>query len=68
MNKVKIDIIDKDTRKTTRIIIDPENGFAVGWRVIFNGRLTSPIFSDKGAAVIYANMLLSGKRKPEYSA
>ena len=36
------------------------------WRVYWNGRLTSPTFNSKGAALAYATILQSGARNPEY--
>lgn len=37
-----------------------------GWRVIFKGQLTTPLFNSEGAATAYLNLLIKGVRKPEY--
>lgn len=36
------------------------------WRVIWNGRATSPRFNSRGAASAYLAGLFSGSRRPEY--
>lgn len=39
---------------------------ATKWRVLFNGRITAPIFQSKEAADAYLGLLKQGTRKPEY--
>ena len=45
------------------IVQDPIND---GWRVVFDGRLTSPCFNSRAAAEAYLNMLVHGTREPEW--
>jgi hypothetical protein len=37
------------------------------WRVMYNGRVISPTFNSRGAAYGYMEMLMRGRRKPEYA-
>lgn len=37
------------------------------WLVMWQGRLCSPGWSDRGGALAYLSMLRNGMRKPEYS-
>ena len=38
------------------------------WRVAIDGRVTSPNFQSKGAALAYASIIHSGYRKPEFTS
>ncbi len=38
------------------------------WRVIVNGRMTTPSFQSKGAGLAYASIIQSGYRKPEFAS
>lgn len=37
------------------------------WRVIFDGKLTTPRFQHEGAARAYLAALINGERKPEFA-
>lgn len=45
-------------------VIDSRNGHLYG--VVFNGKLCSPEWLEKGPAEAYLTALLSGTRQPEY--
>lgn len=47
------------------VCADPDDDS--GWRVKWNGRLTSPRFNSHGAADAYLHALADGTREPEYS-
>jgi hypothetical protein len=55
------------TRIANKVIRDPAVKGYDSYRVVFNGRLCSPNFNSKGAAAAYLEMLVAGRRKPEYS-
>lgn len=38
------------------------------WRVAVDNRVTSPSFNSKGAAMAYAAIIQSGRRKPEFAS
>jgi hypothetical protein len=37
------------------------------WRVVVDGRFTSPRFNSKGAAEAYRDVLARGQRQPEFA-
>lgn len=47
-----------------QVFRDPEDRDA--WRVIYDGKLTTPLFNSRGAAYAYLTMLQRGDRKPEF--
>lgn len=49
-----------------QVFRDPAVKTEESWRVLFNGRITSPTFANKGAADGYMDLLKAGSRKPEY--
>jgi hypothetical protein len=52
-------------RSGFEVFRDPEDREA--WRVIHDGRLTTPRFNSRDAAFAYLEMLERGQRKPEYA-
>jgi len=51
-----------------QVFRDPAEKQAEVWRVIYEGKLTTPRFNSRGAAHAYLAILQRGQRKPEYAA
>jgi hypothetical protein len=48
-----------------QVFRDPAEKDAQAWRVIYAGRLTTPTFNSRGAAIAYLSALQKGTRRPE---
>lgn len=54
-------------RARVEVTIDPSDKTGGSWMVFVDGRVCSPRWNSKGAALAYVAMLERGARKPEFN-